>query len=126
MRTIGLVATVTIGLVATVLVVTLAIAGVALRTQAQKQEADGQAQIIAQQAQVVTLSLPEMDCAGCEVGVKIAANRVDGVTDVKTDSDTRTADVTFDPSKTNAEAIASAITQGTGFKTEVPKSRKKT
>lgn len=116
----------TIGLVATALVVTLAIAGVALRTQAHKQEADGQAHRVAHRAQIVTLSLPEMDCPGCEVGVKIAANRVDGVTDVKTDSETRTAEVTFDPSKTNAEAIASAITKGTGFKTAVPKSGKKT
>ena len=61
-----------------------------------------------------------MDCAGCEVGVRIAAGKVDGVQGVKTDSDTRTAEVTFDPSKTTAQAIASAITKGTGFDTEVP------
>jgi copper chaperone CopZ len=46
---------------------------------------------------------------------------------VKTDSDTRTAEVTFDPSKTTAQAIASAITKGTGFETEVqPSSKSKT
>ena len=67
-----------------------------------------------------------MDCAGCEVGIKIAAGKVDGVKDVKTNLETRTADVTFDPSKTNAEAIASAITKNTGFKVNVPKSGKKT
>lgn len=111
-------------LVGTALIVTLVIAGVALRTQAQKQNANGPAQIVAPQAQVVTLNVPEMDCSGCEVGIKIAASKVDGVQNVKTDLETRTADVTFDPSKTNAEAIASAITKGTGFKTEVPTSGK--
>ena len=75
--------------------------------------------------EVVTLNVPDMFCAGCEVGVKIAANKIDGVKEVKTDSDKRTADVTFDPSKTTAQAIASAITKGTGFKTEVANSGKK-
>lgn len=116
----------TISLVAAGLVVTLVIAGVALRTQAQKQDASEQAPAVTQELQVVTLNVPEMDCAGCEVGIKIAAGKVDGVTEVKTSSDTRTAEVTFDTSKTSVEAITNAITQGTGFKTEVLKSAKKT
>ncbi len=115
-----------VGLVAAAFVVTLAIAGIALRTQAQKQEPEVQSQGVIQQTQLVTLKVPEMDCAGCEVGIKIAANKVDGVTDVKTDGETRTADVTFDPAKTNAEAIANAITKATGFAIEVPKSGQKT
>jgi len=119
-------AVVVVGLLAAFPYYGKAITGVVLQTQAQKQQADGPAQIVTQRAQVVTLSLPEMDCPGCEVGVKIAANKADGVTDVKTNSDTRTAEVTFDPSKTNAEAIASAITKGTGFKVGVPESREKT
>ncbi len=65
-----------------------------------------------------------MDCAGCEVGVKIAAGKVDGVKGVNTDSDKRTVEVTFDPSKTNAQAIANAIAKGTGFETEVPPAAK--
>jgi len=116
----------TIGLVATGLFVVLALVGIGLRTQAQRQDVVAQKPAVAEQAEVVTVGVPDMDCAGCEVGVKIAAGKVDGVRDVKTSSDTRTADVTFDPSKTNAEAIASAITRDTGFKVEVPKAGKKT
>jgi mercuric ion binding protein len=105
--------------------VLLTLVGIGLRTQAQRQEV-AQAPVVAEQAAVVTVNVPEMDCAGCEVGVKIAASKTNGVKKVKTDSDARTAVVSFDPSKTNAEAIASAITKGTGFKTEVPKSGKTT
>lgn len=115
-----------IGVTTAVLLAALAIAGVALRTQSQEQVVHHQTQAGAAQAQVATVNVPEMDCAGCEIGVKIAAGKVNGVTDVKTSSETRTAEVTFDASKTNASAIANAITQGTGFKTEVLKSGKKT
>lgn len=108
-----------IGVVTTVVVVALAGAGLLTTTHAQKQKPESG-------AQVVTLKVPEMDCAGCEVGIKIAANKVDGVKDVKTSLDTRTANVTFDPAKTNPEAIATAITKATGFKVEVPKTGKKT
>ena len=86
-----------VGLIVGVLAVTLTVVGVTSRGQGHKQ----------------------LFCAGCEVGVKIAANKVDGVKEVKTDSDTRTVAVTFDPSKSTAQAIASAITKGTGFKTEL-------
>jgi mercuric ion binding protein len=115
-----------VGLVAAGVVVTLAIAGVALRTQAQKQDTSTEAQVVTAQAQVVTLTVPEMDCSGCEVGIKIAASKIDGVHSVKTDLEARTAEVTFDASKTDAEAIANAITKGTGFKIELPKRVKTT
>jgi copper chaperone CopZ len=82
-----------------------------------REEVGGPAQVVSPQARVVTLNVPEMDCAGCEVGVRVAAGKVDGVTEVKTSSDTRTAEVSFDALKTNAEAIGNAITRGTGFKT---------
>jgi copper chaperone CopZ len=71
-----------------------------------------------------TLRVPDMFCGGCEVAVKIAAKKVDGVMDVNTDSAKRTADVTYDPSKTNATAIAGAITKNSGLKAEVVKKAK--
>ena len=108
-----------IGLIAAALAVTITIAAVNSRTQRFKQEGAVQAPGAAEHTQVVTLKVPDMFCAGCEVGVKIAANKLAGVQAVKTDSDQRIAEVTFDPSKTTAQAIASAITAGTGFKTEV-------
>jgi copper chaperone CopZ len=52
--------------------------------------------------------------------VKIAASRVGGVKETRTDSDKRTAQVVFDASITSAQAIASAIKSSTGFDTEVP------
>ena len=114
----------TTGLIAAALVVTVAIVAVRSRTPEKKANGDAGAQAITANSQIVTLKIPKMDCAGCEVGVRIAAGKVDGVTGVKTDSDARSAEVTFDPSKTTAEAIASAITKGTGFDTEVPTSAK--
>ena len=113
----------TIGLIAAALVVTVAIVAVRSRTPERKPEGNAGAQAVSVDSHV-TLKVPKMDCAGCEVGVRIAAGKVDGVKGVKTDSDTRTAEVTFDPSKTTAQAIASAITKGTGFETEVPPSAK--
>ncbi len=110
----------TIGLVATAVVITVAIVVVRSRTPDRSHEPAVHAQESSVASQTVTLKLPKMDCAGCEVGVRIAANKVDGVKQVKTDSETRTAEVTFDPSKTTAQAIASAITKATGFETEMP------
>jgi copper chaperone CopZ len=107
-----------IGIVVAAIAVAATVAVVRSRTDASKGSA-GTAGVGVAQVEVASLRLPEMDCAGCELGVKIAANKVDGVRDVKTDSDKRTAEVTFDPLKTNAHAIADAITKDTGFKTEV-------
>jgi mercuric ion binding protein len=114
----------TIGLIAAALVVTVAIVAVRSRTPARHQDHEATAQTASVDSQIVTLKIPKMDCAGCEVGVRIAAGKVDGVKGVNTDSDKRTAEVTFDPSKTTAQAIATAITRGTGFETEVPPSAK--
>ena len=114
----------TLGLIAVAVGITVALVVVGSRTEGHKQDPAAPAQVATNPLQVVRLSVPDMFCPGCEVGVKVAAARVEGVTNVKTDSDQRTADVTFDPSKTTAQAIASAITKGTGFKTEVSKSDK--
>ncbi len=113
------------GVIVAACVLTLVVAGVACRTQPQKQEPAVHSHAGVQPTQLVTLKVPEMDCGGCEVGVKMAAGQVDGVTDVKTNAETRTADVTFDPAKTNAAAIANAITKATGFAIEVPKKGQK-
>lgn len=113
------------GLVAAaVLVVTVAVVVVRSGTTARNQGPDVATQAIATSWQTVTLSVPKMDCAGCEIGVRIAASKVDGVKEVKTDSDKRTADVTFDPAKATVQAIANAIKTGTGFETEVPQTTK--
>ncbi len=114
----------TIGLIALAVVITVAVVAVRSRTPERSQAREVGAPVAAVSSLMVTLKVPKMDCAGCEVGVRIAASKVDGVKDVKTDSDKRTAEVTFDPAKTTVQAIASAITKGTGFDTEVPRTDK--
>ena len=114
-----------IGVIAVAVAVTATIVVVRSRVEGHRPDDAAQARIATHEWEVVTLKVPDMFCAGCEVGVKIAANKIEGVKEVKTDADKRTADVTFDPSKTSAQAIASAITKGTGFKTEAADSGKK-
>jgi copper chaperone CopZ len=57
-----------------------------------------------------TLNVTGMTCAGCEAAVKIAAKKVDGVTDITVSYDKAAADVTYDPAKTTPVAIAKVIT----------------
>jgi len=113
----------TIGLVAVVLVLAVAIVAVRSRTSEPRQSHDGAAEAVPGNVETVTLKVPKMDCAGCEIGVRIAASKVDGVKETKTDSDKRTARVVFDAAKTSAQAIASAIKSSTGFEVEVPPTR---
>ena len=68
-----------------------------------------------------TLEVTGMTCAGCEAAVKLAAKRIAGVKDAKASYVKGTADVTFDPAKTTAVAIARTIAQKTGYKVEVAK-----
>ena len=114
-----------IGLVAAAVVV-VAVTAVVVRsgTTARNQALQVAPPAIATSWQTVTLSVPKMDCAGCEIGVRIAASKIDGVKEVKTDSDRRTADVTYDPAKATAQAIANAIKMGTGFETKLPPTTK--
>lgn len=71
------------------------------------------AQSAAQQVaatQTTTFAIQNMSCALCPVTVKKAMEGVAGVTSVAVDFDAKTATVVFDPSVTNAEAIAAAST----------------
>ncbi|MFZ5610113.1 MAG: heavy-metal-associated domain-containing protein [Pseudomonadota bacterium] len=71
------------------------------------------AQSAAQQvaaAQTTTFAIRNMTCALCPVTVKKAMEGVAGVTSVTVDFDAKTATVVFDPSVTNADAIAAAST----------------
>lgn len=74
--------------------------------------------------QKVVLNIPQMDCGGCELAVKIAAKKVAGVRDVTTNSEKRVAEVTYDSAATNVKAIIDAIVKNSGFKAEEVKARK--
>lgn len=73
----------------------------------------------------VTLKVEGMTCGGCEAAVKMAARKVEGVRQVVASYARGTAEVTYDPARTTPEAIAKAITEGSGFKAHAPKSSAK-
>lgn len=62
------------------------------------------------EVQTVTFSVENMTCALCPVTVKKAMEGVAGVKSVTVDFDAKTATAVFDPSVTNADAIAAAST----------------
>jgi len=61
-------------------------------------------------AQKVTLDMQNMTCALCKITIKKALQAVDGVQKVNVDFDSKTADVVFDPQKTNTDALIKATT----------------
>ena len=61
--------------------------------------------------QTVTMDIEKMTCALCPLTVRKAMERVDGVQDVEVDFDSKVATVTFDDSKTTADAVAQASTE---------------
>ena len=58
--------------------------------------------------QTVTLDVPGITCSSCPITVKKALMKVDGVRQVKTDSDKRDPVVTFDNPKTCAAKLSIA------------------
>lgn len=58
----------------------------------------------------VTFTIEKMTCAMCPITVRKAMEKVAGVLSVKTDYETKTAVVVFDPKKANVKAIAQAST----------------
>ena len=61
-------------------------------------------------AQVASFAIPNMTCPTCPITVKTAMSKVNGVRSVKVDLNSKTATVEFDPTLTNAAAIAAAST----------------
>lgn len=59
----------------------------------------------------VTLDVKNMTCAACPITVRKSLEKVSGVSKVKVDFDTKTATVTFDPAKTDVEALTRATTE---------------
>ncbi|MDP2740226.1 MAG: cation transporter [Pseudorhodobacter sp.] len=59
----------------------------------------------------VSFDVPGMTCALCPVTVKTAMSAVEGVQSVEIDVEARSATVVFDPTLTDAAAIAQASAQ---------------
>ena len=60
--------------------------------------------------QVVKLSIENMTCKMCDITVRKAIEKVDGVTEATVDYETKTAQVTFNPEKTTAMKIEESST----------------
>ncbi len=61
--------------------------------------------------QTVTLKVQNMTCSVCPITVRKALEKVQGVASVKVDLGAKTATVTFDPDRVNAEALVSATAE---------------
>src|SRR5204863_447201 len=68
----------------------------------------------------VTLAVDQMTGAACPITVHKALSHVAGVAQATVDMETHTATVTFDPAKTTAEALATAVTNA-GYPAKVLK-----
>lgn len=66
--------------------------------------------------QQATFHVEGMTCASCNVAVKVAAEKVEGVTEARASHAEKRAWVSFDPARTSSEAIARAITEA-GYET---------
>lgn len=58
--------------------------------------------------QTVTLDVQNMTCSFCPITVRKALEKVPGVVKATASLETKTATVTFDPGKTNVEALTKA------------------
>jgi copper chaperone len=75
--------------------------------------------------QRATLKVEGMACGVCAGRVEKTALGIDGVKAAKASQRKGTAEITFDPAKTNPGAIAASITSQTPFKAQVPKKGQK-
>lgn len=66
----------------------------------------------------VTLSVPSMTCATCPITVKKALQKVEGVIEAKVTWEPKEAVVTFDDTRTNAQALTEA-TRNAGYPSTV-------
>lgn len=61
--------------------------------------------------QTVTLKVQYMTCSVCPITVRKALEKVQGVSSVKVYLDAKTAIVTFDPDKANADTLVKATAE---------------
>jgi len=79
--------------------------------------------IAAAENKTVVLDVPGMTCKFCPITIRKALNKVPGVTEVKAEFNTKTATVTYDPSKTNIESLIKATTNA-GYASTLHKNEK--
>ena len=73
------------------------------------------------QASHTVLKVSGMHCGACANTGEKAAKKIEGVTAATASQPKGTAEISYDPTKTNPEAIAKVISERTAFKAEAPK-----
>ena len=67
----------------------------------------------------MTVSVEGLSCVACEIPVRHALRRIDGVKSVDVNAATKTASVDYEPAKTNPEQLVAAI-NSTGYRAVLP------
>ncbi len=75
----------------------------------------------AAETRTVTLAVDNMTCKLCPITIRKALEKVDGVQEAKVDFASKTATVTFDPARTNVEALTRA-TKDAGYPSRLKES----
>lgn len=70
------------------------------------------------EVQTVTLDVPGMTCKFCPITIRKALSKVPGVIEAKSDFESKTATVTFDPEKTSLSDLTEA-TANAGYPSTV-------
>src|SRR2546429_4397222 len=65
---------------------------------------------LAAEPRTITLAVHQMTCAACPITVRKTLSHVTGVAQATVDMETHTATAAFDPAKTTAQALATAVT----------------
>lgn len=68
-------------------------------------------EVAAVEGEVIDFDVQGMTCASCEVSIKLALRKVNGVVDASADAEAGSASARFDPARTNGAALAAAITR---------------
>ena len=74
----------------------------------------------AAEAKTVILDVPGMTCKFCPITIRKSLQKISGVESVKSDFESKTATVTFDPDKTNVEQLMES-TANAGYKSTIKK-----
>ena len=67
----------------------------------------------------IVVSVDGLSCVACEIPVRHALRRVDGVKSVQVNAGTKTATVDYDAAKTNPQQLVEAI-NSTGYRASLP------
>ena len=79
---------------------------------------------VTEKVETVEFKCAGMHCSGCEETITTEVKKVDGIKDIKADSQSKIVTVSYDANKTNKENISKTI-NAAGYDTEISKSDNK-